>query len=203
MSLLDRLQDGKEHVVSQAEYGSFLDILPPVCLTTNYQDRRWDFGFAEGADHVFLFRKAGDRCFAIKTPFLNPFEAGSFETQKRRWILRWIALARKDPAFHGISLPRIDTQTIREATTDRELLNEIRANEHSPGEGVFVGNLCFIKVADQADAWLVLKGPFVVGRASFRQLLEAGGPDAESAYLDSLRAASIEAISQDQFHRRR
>lgn len=82
MSLLDRLQDGKEHAVTQVEYYSFLDVLPPVCLATDYQGRRWDFGFAEGADHVYLFRKARDGWFAVKTPFLNPFEAGSFENQK-------------------------------------------------------------------------------------------------------------------------
>ena len=100
-------------------------------------------------------------------------------------------------------LPRIDTQTFREATTDQELLRDIEANRCSPGQGLFVGNLCFIKVEDQTDDWLVLKGPVAVGRTSFRQLREAGGPGAAREYLPSLRAAPIEAIGQDQIHRRR
>jgi hypothetical protein len=195
-TLLDRLQDGRRHPITQAEYDHFLDVLPPVCMVTSYLGERWDFGFAEGADHVCLFRKRGNDCFAIKTPYLNPFEAGGFDLQKRRWILNWIELAKGNHAFRQAGSPRINTQTFHEYATDSELLADIQRTGWRAGSALFVGNICFVRLNEETEEWLAIKGGMVLGKTSFRWLVEAAGIEGAQSYLDSLRADPVgESVS--------
>ena len=188
-SVLELLQDGKQRPISQAEYEYFLDVLPPVCMATSFQGQRWDYGFAEGADHVFLFRRQGERFFAVKTPYLNPYEAGAFEMQTRRRILKWVELAKRNVAFRQAGNPRIDTQTFHEYESDYELLNEARLNGWRPGHALFVGNLCFVRLDSDSEDWLAIKEGTVLGKMSFRTLFESGGIEAAQCYLDTVRSA--------------
>ena len=93
------MTDGKEHRVTEAVYDYFLGVLPPV-MSGNivYQGKQWGFGFAEGCDHVTLFRhdRATGEFFAQQTPWLNPREAGSIESQTKRLILKWLAIGRRN-----------------------------------------------------------------------------------------------------------
>jgi hypothetical protein len=186
---LELLQDGKPHAISQAEYEYFFDVLPPVCGATQYQGQRWDYGFAEGADHVFLFRRQGEKCFAVKTPYLNPYEAGGFEMQTRRRILKWIELAKRNVAFRQAGSPRIDTQTFHEYASDQDLLAEAQLNGWRGGQALFVGNLCFVKLDQEGEEWLAINDHTVLGKTSFDRLIYAGGVEAAQAYLDAVRAA--------------
>ena len=163
-NLLDLLQDGKQHPISQAQYEQLLDQLPPVCMATRCRDERWDLGLAEGADHVYLFRQRGGDHFAIKTPYLNPYEAGGFEIQKRRWILKWIELAKQNVSFRQAGSPPIGTHTFHEYASDDGLLAEAPLGDWRGGQALFVGNLCFIKLATDGEEWLAIKDNRVLGK---------------------------------------
>lgn len=200
--MLDRLQDGKPHPISQAEYEQFYDVLPPVCMATQYDGARWDFGFAEGADNVYLFRRQGSRHFAVKTPYLNPYEAGGFEIQKRRWVLKWIELAKRSGLFTQAGRPRIDTQTFHECVSDQELLAEVQQEHWHAGRALFVGNLCFVKLTTDSDEWLAFKGGSELGRTSFRTIIYVAGIEGAQEYLDRLRQAPARSSDASRGRRR-
>ncbi len=199
--LIERLQDGRQHAISQVEYEYFLDALPPVCLTTHYRQQLWDFGFAEGADYVYLFRRRGDQYFAVKTPYLNPYEAGGFDMQKHRQVLKWIDTAKRNPAFRQAGSPHIDTQTFHEYENDEDLLADAQLDDWRGGQALFIGSLCFVKLSTDGDEWLAIKSDTALGRMSFRRLVEAGGVDAGQSYLDTLWAAP--AVAPALGHKRR
>jgi hypothetical protein len=153
---------------------------------------------AEAAGHVYLFRRQDGRCFAIRTPYLNPYEAGGFEIQKRRWVLNWIELAKRDAAFRAAGSPRIDTQTYHEYATDDDLIADIKFGGWRGGHALFIGNLCFVKLGSECEEWLAIRDKKVLGRMSFRILFEAGGAEAAQHYLDAVRTAGYEAPTSGQ-----
>jgi hypothetical protein len=187
-TLFDLLQDGRKHRVSRADYEHFLDVLPPVCLDVAYQGERWDFGFAEGADYVLLFKRQGEHCYAIRTPYLNPYEVGDFEAQQHRWILQWIKLANRHPAIRRAAVPLLTTGSFYTCLTDAELLTEAR--HRRPREALCLGNLCFIKLSDDGNRWLAIKEGVVMAGVSF-----GDGPTDHPAdgqkVIDDLRAFAI------------
>lgn len=191
MNTLERLQDGKKHQVSQAEYETFLELLPPVCFDLRYQGERWDFGFAEGADPIRLFKKQGANFYAIETPYLNPFEVGAIDQQKRRWIVGWVELGRNARVLGQARELLLTTQSFQECETDAELLEKLRQPYWQLGQAFFIGNLCFVNLANQRGEWLVMKEGTVLERLSFYDL-PAGAALADAhKVIDDLRAFQI------------
>src|ERR1700738_2916675 len=86
MGLLHDLDDGKKREITEEDFDYFLDVLPPVAMRFPWNGERWSFGFAEGADFVYAFKKEGGTFFAQKTDLLNPYECGVpiAEQQRRR-----------------------------------------------------------------------------------------------------------------------
>jgi hypothetical protein len=114
MGLLHKLDDGQKREINEEDYDYFLNVLPPVAFRFTWNGERWGFGFAEGAVHIYAFKKDGDKFFAQKTNLMNPYECGvSLEEQLRRlgqetigekeaprtssWIPTWVKLGRKNP----------------------------------------------------------------------------------------------------------
>lgn len=190
-TVLDRLADGKKHVVSQTDYENFLDVLPPVCVDMLYQGERWDFGFAEGADRIRLFRKQGASYYAIETPYINPFEAGSIELQKRRWVVGWIELGRKTRALHRARDTLLTPHSFQECGSDAELLAKVDQPHWPAGQAFFVGDLCFVNLANERGEWLALKEGTVLQTVSFRDIIDVDGMDAAQKVIDDLRAFRI------------
>src|SRR5438309_194910 len=85
MGLLNELGDGQKREITEGDYVYFLGVLPPVAVRFTWNGERWGWGFAEGADHVYAFKKEGDKFFAQKTNLMNPNECGvSLQEQLRR-----------------------------------------------------------------------------------------------------------------------
>jgi hypothetical protein len=84
MGLLHDLDDGKKREITEEDFDYFLDVLPPVAMGFHWNGERWAFGFAEGADYVYGFKKEGGKYYAQKTDLLNPRECGvSLEDQQQ------------------------------------------------------------------------------------------------------------------------
>ena len=84
MGLLHDLNDGKKREVTEEDFDYFLDVLPPAAMGFRWNGEKWAFGFAEGADFVYAFKKEGGWYYAQKTDLLNPRECGvSLEDQQQ------------------------------------------------------------------------------------------------------------------------
>lgn len=84
MGLLHDLDDGKRREVTKEDFDYFLDVLPPAAMGFRWNGEKWAFGFAEGADYVYAFKKEGGRYYAQKTTLMNPRECGqSLEEQQQ------------------------------------------------------------------------------------------------------------------------
>lgn len=191
-TLHDLLKDGRKHAVSEADYDYFLDVLPPAAGPTNYFGERWDFGFAEGADHLRLFKRRGDGYFAIETPYLNPREAGPVDTQKRRWVMRWLQLGRAYPQIRQAADPPFTTQSFHECRTHGELIGRLKHGGWPVAQAFYVGDLCFIQ-QDMLGRWLAIKGETVLGILPLAQIIEREGANAAEQLLIDLKAEAIEA----------
>lgn len=187
-TILEVLQDGRQHTISQAEYDSLLEVLPPVCVMTRFQGQQWDFGCIDRSDQVYLLRKQGEDCLAVKSPYLHPDKAGTFEQQRRRWKLMWIELASQNIPFGRTGNFPVDTLTWKEYASDQELHADLPLHGWRRGQALFIDNLCFIKLADDVDDWLGIKDRTALGTMSFQALFDAGGSVAVQALLDAMRA---------------
>src|SRR6202042_1564420 len=107
-------------------------------------------------DHVTLFRydHDSDTFFAQQTPWLNPMEAGSIGSQKKRLVLEWLKLGKQYPWIKEAEDPPFNTQSFQECQTDKELLEKFEHGNWSLGQAFYVGNLCFINQVDGGDEWL-------------------------------------------------
>lgn len=192
MDLYQRLKDGKKHEIAEKEYDYHLNVLPPVCFCTDYQGEQWGFGFAEGADTVRLFKKQGQQYFAIETPYINPYEAGSFQSQQKRWMAKWLEIGKKNPWIKGAWEPPFNTQSFTECRTDKVLLEYLARSNWSVGQAFHVGNLCFINQAEGGGEWLTIKDGVAFESISFGAIIRDHGVDAGQKILDDIRAATIE-----------
>lgn len=83
MGLLHDLDDGRKREITEEDFDYFLDVLPPVAMGFRWNGERWAFGFAEGANFVYAFKKENGRYYAQKTNLMNPRECGvSLEEQQ-------------------------------------------------------------------------------------------------------------------------
>lgn len=190
-TVLDLLQDGRNHQVSLADYENFLDVLPPVCLDVAYRGERWDFGFAEGADFVRLFKRQADYYYAIQTPYINPYEAGDFSVQQHRWILQWIKVASRNRTLRRAGVPLLTTSSFHACGTDEELLDQMREPRGRAGEALYIDNLCFIKLADDGNSWLAIKDGTVMAGLTFDDSDTAEQRADGQKVIDDLRAFTV------------
>ena len=195
MTLHDLLKDGRKHAVSEADYDYFLDVLPPATGPMSYFGERWDFGFAEGADRLRLFKRQGDGYFAIETPYLNPREAGPVETQKRRWVMRWLQLGRAYPQIRQAADPPFTTQSFYECRAYGELIGKLKQGGWPVAQAFYVGDLCFIQ-QDVLGRWLAIKGETVLGTLPLVQIIEREGASAAEQLLSDLRAEAVAPTSE-------
>lgn len=192
----DLLKDGRKHAVSERDYDYFLEVLPPVTGQMMYQGERWDFGFAEGADRVRLFKHHGTEYFAIETPYINPREAGSIDSQKRRWLMRWLQLGKSDPHLRRAGGPPFSTQSFHECRSHGELVGKVAQGGWPPGQAFYVADLCFINKGDVLGRWLAIKGDAAIGSLPLALIIEHDGADAAEGLLADLHAAGHEPGSQ-------
>lgn len=189
------MKDGNEHRVTEAVYDYFLGVLPPVMLgDISYQGKHWGFGFAEGYDHVTLFRhdQVTGEFFAQQTPWLNPREAGSVESQTKSRILKWLTIGKKNAWISEADDPPFSTQSFHECKTDAELLEKLASANWTNGQAFFVGNLCFIEQGDSNDEWLAIKDGVPFDSISFAHIIKDEGMQAAQRIIDDIRAATVE-----------
>lgn len=199
--LFNALKDGKKHRVTEDIYDYFLDVLPPVTWGTTYQGEKWSFGFAEGAEEVTLYKKQGDEYFAIKTPYINPFEAGSFETQTKRWLVDWLQRGKKNLWIREAEDPPFTTSSFHECKTDGELLEKFKHGNWCLGQAFHIGDLCFINQVNGGDEWLTIKGNTPFESISFGHIIERDGIEAAQKVIDDIRAATIEQCKKLEYGR--
>jgi len=190
-TLHDLLKDGRKHAVSEEDYDYFLDVLPPATGPMSYFGERWDFGFAEGADRLRLFKRQSDGYFAIETPYLNPREAGPVDTQKRRWVMRWLQLGRAYPPIRQAADPPFTTQSFHECRTHAELIGKLKHGGWPVAQAFYVGDLCFIQ-QDVLGRWLAVKDETVLGILPLVQIIEREGATAAEQLLADLQAEAVE-----------
>jgi hypothetical protein len=187
MTLHDLLKDGRKHAVGQEAYDYFLDLSPHATGPMTYLGEHWGFGFAEDADRVRLFKRDGDGYFAIETPYLNPREAGPIETQKRRWVMRWVQLGKAYPQVRQAADPAFGTQSFHECRTHGELIGKLKQGGWPVAQAFYVGDLCFIQ-QDVLGRWLAIKGETVLGILPLVNIIEREGATAAEQLLSDLQA---------------
>lgn len=199
------MQDGKEHRVSEEVYDYFLEVLPPVMMgNIAYQGKSWGFGFAEGADYVTLFRKdrSSGEYFAQQTPWINPHEVGSIDSQQKRLVMKWLEIGKKNPWIREANDPPFNTQSFHECKTDRELLEKCEHGNWCTGQAFYVGNLCFINQVNGGGEWLTIKDGMAFESISFGHIIKHKGMDKAQKVLDDIRAASLEQCKKLEYRGR-
>lgn len=209
MNLLQKLEDGKKHEVTEADFEYFLNVLPPAAMSFQWNGERWAFGFAEGYDYVYAFKKEGDRYYAQKTELLNPHECGmSLDVQQRgfvqrlkeekeasraaSWIPTWLRIGKRNPWVREASDPPFNMQSFHGCPSDDELLDKFAHGNWCLGQAFYRGDLCFIQQVDGGDEWLTIKQDAPFESISFGRIIETQGRQAAQALLDRLRAASVD-----------
>src|ERR1700722_1127766 len=135
MGLLHELDDGKKRQITEEDYEYFLEVLPPVAFRFQWNGEKWRFGFAEGADYVYAFKKQGDMFYAQKTDLLNPRECGvplekqlqGFSKRLKEekeavraasWIPTWLKLGKQSPWIQEANDPPFNTQSFHLCQSD-------------------------------------------------------------------------------------
>jgi len=188
---LEQLTDGRKHRITARDFHRFRDEYLPVGYQIAYQGEVWDFGIAEGADHVVLFTQQGEAYYAIETPYLNPFQAGSIAGQVRRWIVQWIAIGLENPLIRDANDPPFNSRSFDLCQTDDELLMKIGKGGWPLGQAFHIGNLCFINLIRGGDEWLPIKESTPFKIVSFGRVIASQGMEAAQAELDRLRATPV------------
>ncbi len=209
MSLLHQLDDGQKHEITEEDYDHFLEVLPPAVFRFTWNGERWGFGFAEGYDRVYAFKKDGDKFYAQRTDRINPSECGiPFHEQPegfadrldaakelargRNWIPTWLKIGRKNAWIREANDPPFDTQSFHGCLSDDELLDKFEHGNWSLGQAFYRGSLCFVQQVDGGDEWLTIKEDTPFESISFGHILKKEGRDAARALLARLREASVE-----------
>jgi hypothetical protein len=210
MGLLHDLDDGRKREITEEDFDYFLDVLPPVAMPLKWNGERWNFGFAEGYDYIYAFRKEGGKYFAQKTKLLNPHECGnSVEEQQRpgfaerlkeekeatraaSWIPTWLKFGRENPWIRRASDPPFNTQSFYPCVSDDDLLDKFAQGNWCAGQAFYRGDLCFINQSNGGDEWLTIKRNVPFESISFGHIINKEGRAAAQALLDRLRTASVE-----------
>jgi hypothetical protein len=212
MGLLQSLEDGKKREISEEEFDYFLNVLPPAVMRFTWAGERWSFGFAEGNDFIYAFKRQDGKCYAQKTDLMNPHECGgSLEEQLQRlhhrqagtetisasraasWIPTWIKIGNANPWIRRASDPPFNTQSFHECANDDELLDKLSRGNWSLGQAFYVGDLCFIQQVEGGEEWLTIKQGVAFDSISFGRIMRDKGRGAGQALLDGIRMASVEA----------
>jgi hypothetical protein len=208
MGLLQDLEDGNKREISEEAFDYFLNVLPPVAMRFTWRGERWTFGFAEGNDFVYAFKRQDGKFYAQRTD-LNPHECGiSLEEQFQRsdnrvngqpeegraasWIPTWIKLGKQNPWIRLATDPPFNTQSFHECANDDELLDKLSRGNWSLGQAFYVGHLCFIQQVDGGDEWLSIKQGAPFDSISFGRIIRREGREAAQVILDQIRGASVE-----------
>jgi hypothetical protein len=197
------IQDGRDHEINEELFYYFLEVLPPVTDRMTYQGKLWDFGYAEGHENVTLFRREGDQFFARQIPWLNPREAGSIDSQKKRLIFDWSKIGKGNQWIRQANDPPFNTQSFTEVQSDAELLEKFKHGNWSLGQAFHIGDLCFIQQQNGGDEWLTIKGNTAFESISFGHIIESKGEQAAQEILDGIRAASVEECKKLNYGRGR
>jgi hypothetical protein len=86
MGLLHDLDDGNQREITQEDFEYFLEVLPPVAMPLHWHGQRWSFGFTEGHDYIYAFKKEAGKYYAQKTDLLNPHEC-SMPSERQQGFL--------------------------------------------------------------------------------------------------------------------
>ncbi len=211
MGLLHDLDDGNKREVTETDFDYFLEVLPPVAMRFAWNGERWHFGFAEGYDYVYAFKKEGGRYYAQKTNLLNPYECGhSIDDQQRRsgfadrlcaekeatraasWIPTWLKLGKENPWIRSAGDPPFTTQSFHACVSDDELLDKFAHGNWCLGQAFYRGDVCFINQSNGGDEWLTIKQGTPFESISFGRIVRDQGRPAAQAILDRIRAAPVE-----------
>jgi hypothetical protein len=199
MNLLESFEDGEKHEIDEQFYCYFLGGLPPVLYDFDYGDDRWQFGFCEGEDYVYGFKKAGGRYFAQKTDILNPNIYGAPEKQAhrpliaagRKWRADWLRIGRQNPSIRSANNPPFTLNSFHECRSVNELIEQFRHGRWPLGQAFSLGDLCFIQQADGGDEWLTIRQDRAFESINFGRIIAQHGDDHARKMLDQLRAASV------------
>jgi len=210
MGLIHDLDDGHKREITEQDFDYFLDVLPPVVMRFQWNGERWTFGYAEGADYVYAFKREGGKFFAQKTNLLNPHECGaSIEEQQTAgfaerlreekrapraasWIPTWIKLGKQNPWIRQATDPAFSTQSFHACVDDDELLDRLAGGQWCLGQALYRGDMCFIQQVDGGDEWLAIKQDVPFESISFGRIIKSQGRQAAQAMLDRLREARVE-----------
>ena len=146
MGLLDDLSNGNKRTITEDDYDYFLGVLPPVFMRFEWGGERWDFGFAEGYDYVYAFKKQGDQFFAQKTDILNPLEERDPTNRTSpSLIVKWLDIGKKNSWIREASDPPFNTQSFCRCRSDEELLDKFANGCWCVGQAFYIGDLCFVQ----------------------------------------------------------
>ena len=124
MGLLDDLGDGQKREITENDYDYFLGVLPPALMRFRWGKDQWDFGFAEGYDYVYAFKKQGDQFFAQKTDILNPREEPNPTNRTSpSLIVKWLEIGKKNEWIRRADDPPFNTGSFHRCQSDEELLD--------------------------------------------------------------------------------
>jgi hypothetical protein len=208
MSLLHELDDGKKHKISEEMYDYFLDVLPPVAYDFNWNGEHWGFGFAEGADFIYGFKKQGQEFFAQKTTLVNPreigipieeqlqkpeigqrFAAAQLQARTQNWIPTWLKLGKQNPWIREANDPPFTTKSFHVCVHDDELLDKFAHGNWSLGQAFVRDDLCFINQVDGGDEWLAIRRDRSFESISWGAVLANRGREGAKELLDQLKSA--------------
>jgi hypothetical protein len=209
MGLLHDLDDGKKREISEEDYDYFLEVLPPVAMRFDWNGERWDFGFAEGYDYVYAFRKQGGKYYAQKTPLLNPYECGmSIKRQQQgfverlgeekeatraaSWIPKWLMIGKANHWIRQANDPPFTTKSFHPCLSDDELLDKFEHGNWCVGQAFYRGDLCFVQQVNGGDEWLAIKQDVPFESVSFGRIIQTHGRQAAQTMLDRMRTANVE-----------
>ena len=174
-----------------------------------WNGEKWGFGFAEGNDYDYAFKKQGAAFFAQKTDLLNPHECGvplekqlqgiskRLKAEKEAvraasWIPTWIKFGKQSDWIQEAHDPPFNTQSFHACVSDDELLDKL-AGKWCPGQAFYRGDLCFIQQSpDSGSEWLTIKQDTAVDSISFGWIIHQQGRAAGQDLLNRLRVASVE-----------
>jgi hypothetical protein len=69
---IEAMHSGEEVEVDEEMYYYWLEALPPVFMYKVIDGKRYEFGFAEGAEPVTVFWRKDGRFFCRRTTIMNP-----------------------------------------------------------------------------------------------------------------------------------
>ena len=212
MGLLHDLDDGKKRGISEDDYYEFLEVLPPVAFRFRWNNEIWGFGFSEGYDYVYAFKKQGDQFYAQKTDLLNPWECGvslqhqlagkapHLKEQKEAmraasWIPTWVKIGKQNPFIRQAGDPPFNTLSFQSCISDDELLDKFEHGNWCLGQAFYRRDLCFIQQSQGGDEWLVIKQDTPFESISFGRILRDQGRAAAQAILDRMRTPASSAAA--------